>query len=200
LKDYYKILGINKKDSCEHIKDVYWHLYQKFDPELNKRDAYAIEEITEIEEAYLCLSDKSKRGEYDYWYENGIAPIKITPSKYHWAVTWKMGITFFLIGCLLAVLLPIVPAYTENPQGMIIDTLTGGHILTLFMLPSLLAVFRRSSYQAIIIITNHLLIIAIMISLFSIVIWFGLLPMAFLNNRYNASQVPPDETKSQIKE
>ena len=180
MKDYYKILGINKKDSCEHIKDVYWHLYQKFDPELNKRDAYAIEEITEIEEAYLCLSDKSKRGEYDYWYENGIAPIKITPSKYHWAVTWKMGITFFLIGCLLAILLPIVPAYTEDPQGMIIDTLTGGHILTLFMLPSLIAVYRRSNYQAVIMIANLVLIILATISLLALVSWVGILVLSLL--------------------
>ena len=149
MKDYYKILGINKKDSCEHIKDVYWHLYQKYDPELNKRNAYAMDEITEIEEAYLCLSDKSKRGEYDYWYETGILPIQVKPAKSHKAATWKMVITLFLIGCFIAILLPIVPSYTEDLVGLVIDTITGGVLLTLFMLPSLIAVFKGSRYQAI---------------------------------------------------
>jgi len=180
LKDYYKILGINKKDSCEHRKDVYWHLYQKIDPELNKRDAYSIEEITQIDEAYLCLSDKAKSGEYDYWYENGILPIQVKPAKSPKAATWKMGIILFLVGCFLTIFLPIVPSFREDAVGMIIDSITGGVILTLFMLPSLLAVYRRSKYQAIIMIVNLVLIILVTISLLAILIWVGILVLSLL--------------------
>ena len=195
MKDYYKILGIHKKDSCKHIRDVYWHLHEKFDPEINKENGYAKEELTEIEEAFLCLSDNLKRNEYDYLYENEILDNRKPPSKYNFTATWKMGITLFIIGCIIGIFIPIVPAYIEGNQGFLIDTITVGIILILIMLPSLLATYRRSKYQPIIIIINILLIIAIMESLLSIVIWIGLLLIAFLKNSYKAGLVQPDEIK-----
>jgi curved DNA-binding protein len=64
-KDYYKILGIDKKASEEEIKKVYRKLAMKYHPDRNKGDKKAEERFKEISEAYAVLSDKEKRQQYD---------------------------------------------------------------------------------------------------------------------------------------
>jgi curved DNA-binding protein len=64
-KDYYKILGVDKKASQEEIKKVYRKLALKHHPDRNKGDKSAEEKFKELGEAYAVLSDEEKRKQYD---------------------------------------------------------------------------------------------------------------------------------------
>lgn len=63
-KDYYEILGINKSASEADIKKAYRKLAKKYHPDVNKETG-ADEQFKEVQEAYDCLSDSSKRSQYD---------------------------------------------------------------------------------------------------------------------------------------
>lgn len=70
-KDYYKVLGVEKKASEEAIKKVYRKLAMKYHPDRNKGDKKAEERFKEISEAYAVLSDKEKRKQYDTYGADG---------------------------------------------------------------------------------------------------------------------------------
>ncbi|MEW6184331.1 MAG: DnaJ C-terminal domain-containing protein [Thermodesulfobacteriota bacterium] len=70
-KDYYKILGVEKKASEEEIKKTYRKLAMKYHPDRNKGDKKAEEKFKEISEAYAVLSDKEKRKQYDTFGSEG---------------------------------------------------------------------------------------------------------------------------------
>lgn len=61
-KDYYKILGLDKKATKDEIKKAYKKLALKYHPDRNNGDESKFKEITE---AYETLSDSQKRHEYD---------------------------------------------------------------------------------------------------------------------------------------
>ena len=63
-KDYYKILDVPKTASQKEIKKAYYQLAKKYHPDTNK-DAEAAKKFQEVSEAYECLSDDSKRRQYD---------------------------------------------------------------------------------------------------------------------------------------
>ena len=65
-KDYYKILGVDKKSDEKSIKDAYRKLARKFHPDLNPGNKRAEEKFKEINEAYEVLSDAGKRSKYDH--------------------------------------------------------------------------------------------------------------------------------------
>jgi len=64
-KDYYKILGVDKKASDDEIKKAYRKLAMKYHPDHSKGDKAAEEKFKAISEAYAVLSDKEKRQQYD---------------------------------------------------------------------------------------------------------------------------------------
>lgn len=64
-KDYYKILGVDKKASLAEIKKAYRKLARKYHPDLNPGDKAAEAKFKEIQEAYSVLSDSKKRSQYD---------------------------------------------------------------------------------------------------------------------------------------
>ena len=61
-KDYYNILGVDKKASTDDIKKAFRKLAHKYHPDKGGTDESKFKEITE---AYSVLSDDKKRREYD---------------------------------------------------------------------------------------------------------------------------------------
>jgi DnaJ-class molecular chaperone len=64
-KDYYKILGVDRKATEKEIKSAYRKLARKHHPDVNKNDAKAEARFKEVNEAYEVLSDPAKRRRYD---------------------------------------------------------------------------------------------------------------------------------------
>lgn len=64
-KDYYAVLGVNKKASTEEIKKAYRSLAIKYHPDKNKDDKTAEQKFKEINEAYEVLKDPKKKAMYD---------------------------------------------------------------------------------------------------------------------------------------
>ena len=60
-KDYYDILGINKKATPEEIKKAYRTLAMKYHPDRNQGDKTAESKFKEASEAYQVLSDPKKK-------------------------------------------------------------------------------------------------------------------------------------------
>jgi len=65
VKDYYDILGVDRKASQEDIKKAYRKLARKYHPDLNAGDKAAEQKFKEINDAYGVLGDEKKRSEYD---------------------------------------------------------------------------------------------------------------------------------------
>lgn len=70
-RDYYEILGVEKKASADEIKSAYRKLAMQYHPDRNKA-ADAEEKFKEISEAYAVLSDQNKRQQYDQFGHAGI--------------------------------------------------------------------------------------------------------------------------------
>jgi DnaJ-class molecular chaperone len=64
-KDYYKILGVDRKASEKEIKSAYRKLARKYHPDVNPGDKEAEAKFKEINEAHAVLSDPEKRRTYD---------------------------------------------------------------------------------------------------------------------------------------
>lgn len=92
-KDYYQILGVDKKASQAEIKKAYRKLAMKFHPDKNLGDATAENKFKEINEANEVLSDVDKRAKYDQlgssyqqWQQSGGA----NGSNFNWG-DWGAG-------------------------------------------------------------------------------------------------------------
>jgi curved DNA-binding protein len=64
-KDYYAILGVERKADQEEIKRAYRRLARRYHPDVNPGDKEAQEKFKEINEAYEVLFDPEKRQKYD---------------------------------------------------------------------------------------------------------------------------------------
>ena len=65
MKDYYKILGVEKNASADDIKKAFRKLAHEHHPDKNKGNADAEKKFKEASEAYSTLSDAQKRANYD---------------------------------------------------------------------------------------------------------------------------------------
>lgn len=65
MKDYYKILGVEKGASKDDIKKAFRKLAHEHHPDKTKGDASSAQKFKEASEAYSVLSDDSKRQQYD---------------------------------------------------------------------------------------------------------------------------------------
>jgi molecular chaperone DnaJ len=64
-KDYYAILGVDKKADAAEIKKKYRFLARELHPDKTKGDKKREDRFKEVSEAYEILSDDKKRSEYD---------------------------------------------------------------------------------------------------------------------------------------
>ena len=64
-RDYYEVLGVDRKASEDEIKKAYRKIAIKYHPDRNPGDKTAEEKFKEAAEAYSVLSDKQKRQQYD---------------------------------------------------------------------------------------------------------------------------------------
>ncbi len=64
-KDYYETLEVSIHATADEIKTSYRRLAKTFHPDLNGGSKFAEEKFKEIHEAYLHISDASKRRAYD---------------------------------------------------------------------------------------------------------------------------------------
>ena len=70
-KDYYVVLGVDKKASADEIKKAYRKLAMQYHPDRNPDDAVAEERFKDISEAYAVLSEPEKRKQYDMFGAEG---------------------------------------------------------------------------------------------------------------------------------
>ncbi len=73
-RDYYEVLGVDKKASAEEIKKAYRKSAMKYHPDRNPGDKEAEEKFKELGEAYGVLSDEEKRARYDQFGFAGVDP------------------------------------------------------------------------------------------------------------------------------
>ena len=64
-KDFYKVLGVDKKAAADEIKKKYRALARDLHPDKTKGDSEKEEKFKAVSEAYEILSDPKKRAEYD---------------------------------------------------------------------------------------------------------------------------------------
>lgn len=64
-EDYYQILGADRKDTQQKIKEAYRKLALQCHPDRNRGNPAALEKMKKINEAYAVLSDPEKRTQYD---------------------------------------------------------------------------------------------------------------------------------------
>lgn len=72
VKDYYKILQVDKNATEQQIKKAYRKLAVKYHPDKNQGNPQAQQKFKQITEAYSVLSDPQKRKQYDSPGYNGM--------------------------------------------------------------------------------------------------------------------------------
>src|SRR5579862_9205145 len=87
-KDYYTVLGVDRKASDDEIKRAYRKLARKYHPDVSK-EKNAEEQFKNLQEAYEVLKDPEKRAAYDQLGSNWKAGQEFRPPP-----GWQGGAQF----------------------------------------------------------------------------------------------------------
>lgn len=92
-KDYYQVLGVDRKANESQVKQAYRKLAQKYHPDHNPGDKKAEEKFKEINEAYQVLNDPEKRQRYDMLGEsfNHYTQRGGSPGNFNWEDWYAQG-------------------------------------------------------------------------------------------------------------
>jgi molecular chaperone DnaJ len=71
-RDYYEVLGVDKKASADEIKRSYRRMALKYHPDKNPNDKDAEAKFKECAEAYEVLGDTEKKQRYDQYGHDGL--------------------------------------------------------------------------------------------------------------------------------
>jgi molecular chaperone DnaJ len=72
-RDYYEVLGVDRRATAEQIKKAYRKLALQYHPDRNPGDSTAEEKFKEATEAYEVLRDSERRGLYDQYGHAGVS-------------------------------------------------------------------------------------------------------------------------------
>jgi len=78
-RDYYQVLGVDRKAPKDEIKKMYRKLALQFHPDRNPGNKEAEEKFKEAAEAYEVLGDDTKRARYDQFGHEGIRGTDFRP-------------------------------------------------------------------------------------------------------------------------
>lgn len=155
MKDYYYILGIGNNATSEEIKNAYRKLTKKFHPDLNPSDSHFDKMFRDVQEAYECLSDDSKRRNYDKAYaswsndkgqahftqEEADYPSKSNDKEF----TAATIIAFAILGYFLSQML-IEKGSSDEKYSLLIGV-AGAVAVNAFLAPFLVATWKRHTYK-----------------------------------------------------
>ena len=65
VKDYYRLLGVERGASAGEVKKAYRKLAMEYHPDLNQNKPSCEEYLKDINEAYQVLGNEEKRRRYD---------------------------------------------------------------------------------------------------------------------------------------
>jgi len=71
-RDYYEVLGVDRKADKDTLKKAYRKMAMQYHPDKNPDDKEAEEKFKEAAEAYDVLGDEQKRGRYDQFGHAGV--------------------------------------------------------------------------------------------------------------------------------
>ena len=89
-KDYYELLGIDRKATADQIRSAYRKMARRFHPDVNK-ESDAAKWFSEIQEAYDALSDAEKRSNYDRFGHAGVGAGTGGPAGGSWSGGFRPG-------------------------------------------------------------------------------------------------------------
>ncbi len=96
-KDYYKILGVDRKATQDEIKKAYRKLAMKYHPDRNPDNKQAVKKFEEINEAYEVLGDSEKKKKYDALGSGWRSGQNFRPSE-DWASNFDFDLNEFMKG------------------------------------------------------------------------------------------------------
>jgi curved DNA-binding protein len=67
MKDYYKILGVERTASTQGIKKAFYELIKRVHPDVNPREKDSLNEYLELVEAYKILGNLDNRLKYSLY-------------------------------------------------------------------------------------------------------------------------------------